>query len=44
LNTIPTLPNTFLTGAPQVGHSVNGSSWNDWTTSKFFAHLSQRYS
>jgi hypothetical protein len=41
---MPTLPKTFLTGEPQVGHSVNASSWNDCTTSKFFAQLSQRYS
>jgi len=41
---MPTLPNTFRTGDPQVGHSVSGSSWNDWTTSKFVAQLSQRYS
>jgi|NGEPerStandDraft_6_1074524.scaffolds.fasta_scaffold21879_4 cyclic pyranopterin monophosphate synthase len=41
---MPTLPNTFLTGDPQVGHSVSGSSWKDWATSKFFWQLSQRYS
>jgi hypothetical protein len=44
LKTIPTLPKTFLTGLPQVGQDVSGSSSNDWTTSKFSAQVSQRYS
>jgi hypothetical protein len=41
LKTIPTLPKTFRTGEPQVGQAVKGSSWNDWTISKFFSQLSQ---
>jgi hypothetical protein len=41
---MPTLPKTFRTGEPQVGHAVNGSSWKDCTTSKFFAQWSHRYS
>jgi hypothetical protein len=41
---MPTLPNTFLIGEPQVGQAVRGSSWNDWTTSKFFSQVSQWYS
>jgi hypothetical protein len=44
LKTIPTLPKTFRTGEQQVGHAVSGSSWNDWTMSKFRSQLSQRYS
>ena len=41
---MPTFPNTLRTCEPQVGQAVMGSSWKDWTTSKFLSQLSQRYS
>ena len=41
---MPTLPNTFRTGEPQVGQVSSGSSEKDWTTSKFRSQVAQLYS
>jgi hypothetical protein len=41
---MPMLPKTFFNVPSQWGHSVKGSSLNDWTTSRCEPQFRQAYS